>query len=484
MLSDISGRLRGLLSPLRPKNRWGSPQGYRELLALCLPLILSNLAATIMMFTDRVFLGRWSITSIAASFPSGLLFFTTQSVFLGLVTYSGIFAAQYVGAGRRKRAAAALWQGLYLSLGFGFLLYGLFFVSGAMFQAGGHSPEVVREEVLYFNTLLFSAPLGLSAATMSSFLSSLGRTRAVMCVGFLGAALNILLDYFFLFGLEIGGGQILPPMGIFGAALATDISMAATCALFAALCFSGSMERGYGARSERAFDPALARRLVRYGWPSGLQIFLEVAAFLFFSFAMGWLDPLALAASNMALSLENLTFFPIVGVGQAVSILTGRAMGAEKPEGAERAAVSGIVVSVVYASGLLCCFFLFPRFFLGIFTPEGMPQADLESVLAMGAMMLRFVVLYSLFDGLYVSCFGVLRGAGDVVFPMLSMGVWSVLGVIIPITVLFQTGRASVCTLWLTLVAWVFGLTITLAWRYRGRKWMARRIIEPLEPLE
>jgi MATE family multidrug resistance protein len=371
-----------------------------------------------------------------------------------------------------------------LSLAVGVALYGLFFVSGAMFRAGGHSPEIVREEALYFNTLLFAAPFGLAMATMSSFLSSLGRTRIVMWVNLAGTALNIPLDYFFIFGLNAGGSQIIPSMGIFGAALATDISFALTAAAFAWFCFNGAMEKEYGARSSRALDLSLTRRLIKYGWPSGLQLFLEVFAFMYFVFAIGRLDPLALAASNMALSLEAVTFFPILGVGQAVSILTGRAMGAEKPEGAERAAVSGIVVSTVYASGLLVCFFAFPRLFLGLFTPESMDPGDMERVLHMGSAMLRFVVLYSFFDGFYVCCFGVLRGAGDVVFPLLAMGAWGVFGVIVPIPLLFWLGLANIYTMWTALVCWIIGLSATFAWRFWARKWTSRRIIEPLEPLE
>jgi MATE family multidrug resistance protein len=446
-------------------------------------LIFSNIASTLMMFTDRVFLSRYSITSIAASLPSGTMFFLLQSVFFGLVTYSGIFAAQYVGAGKPRRAAAALWQGLYFSLAVGVLLYSLFFVSEQIFQIAKHSPELIEEETLYFNTLLVAVPLGLSMATMSSFLSSLGRTRLVMWLTFASTGLNVPLDYLLIFGFDWGFLK-LEPQGIFGAALATDISWGIGTLLFAYFCFKDSMEKEYGTRSMRQLDLPLMGRLIKYGYPSGMQLFLEVFAFVFFALAIGKLDAITLAANSMALSIESLTFFPMMGMAQAISIKVGHAIGKERPEDGQKAAISGIVLSSMYVFIMLMCFTLFPRFFLGIFTPEDLDPATLEAIYRIGSIMLRFVVLYSFFDGVYVCCFGVLRGAGDVYFPMFAMGFWGVVGVVIPISIFFIMDIANIYTMWFSLVFYVMALTVTFAWRFWSKKWMTKRVIERFDTMD
>ncbi|MDR2338867.1 MAG: MATE family efflux transporter [Deltaproteobacteria bacterium] len=479
---ESTGRLGGLLSSIRLRNRWGTPQGYRELLSLALPLVFSNIAMTIMMFTDRIFLSRHSIIAIAAALPSGVVLFLIQSVFMGLVTYSGIFAAQYVGAGRPRRAATALWQGLWLSLALGFAMWALFFVSEGFFRSVGHSPELVAAETVYFDTLLICVPLGLCMATMSSFLSSLGMTRIVMLVNFVGTGLNIPLDYLLIFGFDLGFVKV-EAMGIFGAAVATDISWCASTLLFVWCCFNNRMEKAYGTRSMWRGDWALMRRLVKYGYPSGVQLFLEVFAFTFFAFAVAKLDELTLAANNMVFSLENISFFPILGVGQAVSIMVGQAVGRGAPRDGEKAAVTGIVVSSVYVLVLLVFFFFFPRFLLGMFIPDGLDPSSAETILAMGTMMLRFVVLYSFFDGFYVCCFSVLRGAGDVIFPMLAMGFWGVVGLILPIIILFAFDAATIYTMWYAMVFWVVTLTLTVVWRYRTKIWMTKRVIERVEDL-
>ncbi|MDR2197855.1 MAG: MATE family efflux transporter [Deltaproteobacteria bacterium] len=475
--TSLFSRIRRGLSALRFKNRWNAPFGYRELLSLALPLVLSNIATTIMMFTDRVFLSRHSLLSIAAAFPSGIMYFFIQSFFFGLVTYTGVFAAQYAGAGKPRRAAASLWQGLRLGIFVGVALYSLFFVSGRIFALAGHSPELVREETVYFDTLLWVTPAALAAAAMSSFLASVGRVRLVMWINLAATALNIPLDYLLIFGFRVFGLEC-PALGIFGAALATDVSALFAAVLFACFCFNKSMDKSFGVWSVWRTDFPLLGKLLKYGYLSGIQLTLEIFGMAFFAFAMSRMDELTLAASNIVFSIEGVTFFPILGMGQAVSIMVGHAVGRGRPEDGSRAAVSGIVLSSIYVFVLLLCFFSFPGFFLGVFMPDHLDPAVLGGVIALGTVMLRFVVLYSFFDGFYVCCFGVMRGSGDVLFPMLAMGFWSLFGLIVPIFIVFHFQAASVYTLWTCMVSWVILLSLTFAWRFWSRRWMTKRVIE------
>ena len=97
--------------------RWYGPGGYRELLAVGLPLVFSMVSHTVMQFTDRIFLGNYSLDAIAASLPAGIAAFLFLSFFMGVVEYVGVFVAQYTGAAAPERVGAALWQGLYFCAG-------------------------------------------------------------------------------------------------------------------------------------------------------------------------------------------------------------------------------------------------------------------------------------------------------------------------------------------------------------------------------
>ena len=68
---------------LRLKNRWNTEGGYREVLVIAIPLILSTATWSVQHFVDRMFLTWYSPETIAAAMPAGMLSFTMISVFMG-----------------------------------------------------------------------------------------------------------------------------------------------------------------------------------------------------------------------------------------------------------------------------------------------------------------------------------------------------------------------------------------------------------------
>ncbi len=97
-------------------NRWRCEGGYREVLAIAIPLILSTGAWGIQHFVDRMFLTWYSPEAIAAAMPAGILNFTIMSLFLGTAGYVSTFVAQYHGASRCERIGPILWQGMYVAI--------------------------------------------------------------------------------------------------------------------------------------------------------------------------------------------------------------------------------------------------------------------------------------------------------------------------------------------------------------------------------
>ena len=88
---------------MKIKDRWQTQGGYREFLALAIPLILSTSLWSIQHFVNRMFLTWYSPEAIAAALPAGLLNFAVASLFIGTASYTGTFVAQYNGAGMNSR---------------------------------------------------------------------------------------------------------------------------------------------------------------------------------------------------------------------------------------------------------------------------------------------------------------------------------------------------------------------------------------------
>src|SRR5262245_24124344 len=92
-----------------------SPGGFRELMQVALPLMLSSGTVALMQVTDRVFLTWYRTDALAAALPAGMLHWTVVALLIGTAMYVNTFVAQYDGAGRKDRVVASVWQGLYLS---------------------------------------------------------------------------------------------------------------------------------------------------------------------------------------------------------------------------------------------------------------------------------------------------------------------------------------------------------------------------------
>ncbi|HDR15017.1 MAG TPA: MATE family efflux transporter, partial [Desulfobacteraceae bacterium] len=257
-------------------SRWGVANGYRDVLRISLPLVASMASVTVMQFTDRLFLSHYSVEAISAALPAGIASFTFLSLFLGTAGYVNTFVAQYSGAGNRLRVGESLWQGIYFSVGSSLLLALLYFAAPSIFSFVGHSQEVRELEVVYFRILILGAGLPVLNAAVSCFYTGRGKTRTVMSVNILGAAVNIPLDY-----CLINGAAGFPELGIAGAGIATVAATGVTTGLFFMLMFSKANRRDFGTWPPRLFERDLFFRLMRYGLPSGGQFFLEIFGFTF-----------------------------------------------------------------------------------------------------------------------------------------------------------------------------------------------------------
>ncbi|MDP6175365.1 MAG: MATE family efflux transporter, partial [Rhodospirillales bacterium] len=312
-------------------DRWRREGGYREVLILAGPLILSMGSWSIMHFVDRMFLTWYDAGSLAAALPAGILNFAASSFFIGTAAYVNTFVAQYTGAGHHTRVGPSVWQGIYFSVGAGMLILCLIPVSKPIFAWVGHDPAIQALEVTYFNILCVMGVPGIVTAPLSSFFSGRGATSTVMWVNLTAVAVNILLDYAWIFG-RWG----FPELGISGAAWATVVAHTVSAALFLGLMVRSRHRKAFHTLSGWRFDPVLFLRLMRFGAPNGIQFLIEISGFTLFILLIGRLGPVPLAATNLAFNINTLAFVPMLGLGIAVSTLVGQYLGRDNPDLAEQ----------------------------------------------------------------------------------------------------------------------------------------------------
>src|ERR1700735_2200792 len=89
--------------------------GSRELLALALPLVVSQSFMTVQVFVDTILLAWHDPREMAASFPAVMWFWLPFGFLQVTAGYTSTFVAQYTGAGRPHRVGPAVWQGIHFA---------------------------------------------------------------------------------------------------------------------------------------------------------------------------------------------------------------------------------------------------------------------------------------------------------------------------------------------------------------------------------
>jgi MATE family multidrug resistance protein len=452
---------------------WKGPGGGKEVLALAYPLILSHITFTVQVFMDRLFLTWYSVEAVAGAVTGLFVTWAVVGLFLGTGEYLTAFIAQYLGAGRPWRVGPAVWQGIYFSVAAGLVLAALHPLTAPLFALAGHDPRVQAHEVTYSRILMLGGLPIVLMATVSTFFTGRGRTKVVLVVNTLVTALDMVLNYLWIFG---HGG--FPRAGVSGAALSTVLAQAVGAAIYLALVFAPSNRSQYGTARSWRFERPLFARLLRFGLPTGLQYAVEIMAFGVFMMIVGRIGTAELAASSLAFNLNMIVFFPMIGLGVAVSTLVARYQGAERPDVAERSVWGALWMSLAYMALCGLAYFFLPRVLLAPYA-AGADPATFGRVQDIAVVLLRFVAIYSIFDMMNVMFAAGLRGAGDTRYPLVLTLVLAWVAMLIPAWVACVWMGGGVYAAWTTASAYVFFLGLLLLRRFRAGGWRSLRIVEP-----
>ncbi len=450
---------------------WRAPSGYRDVLAIAGPLVLSTASMTVQQFIDRVFLAWYSPDALAASLPASLLSFTVLCFFLGTVSYANTFVAQYHGAGQPDKVARSVWQAVLFSLFAGVAVLGFVPLAGPIFRFAGHAPEVQQQESAYFRILVAGGGIAILSSALSTFFTGLGRTRTVMWANLGATLVNVVLDYALIFG-NFG----FRARGIEGAAIATVAASAFGMLVLLVIFLGREHRRTYNTLGSFGFDREIFGRLMRYGAPSGVQFTLDLVAFTLFVLFVGRIGVVELAATNLAFQVNTLAFLPMIGFSVATSTLVGQRLGEDRPQLAVRATWAALHLTGSYMGLMAILYVVIPDLFLAPFQAGADPAAFRE-MRETAVVILRFVALYSLFDALNLILASALKGAGDTLFVMLLSTSLGVSLMVIPTWLVCRPGSANLYLAWGFLTLYVVVVALCFLARFRHGAWREMRVI-------
>ncbi len=445
------------------------------MIAIALPMVVSQSCDTVMIFTDRLFLSKLGPEQMNAAMGGGLTSFMMMSFFIGLTSYSTALVAQYLGAGRKQDCPLAVSQTVILSLIAYLPILACRPLAHGLFEIMGISSAQLVPQKTYFDILLYGIIIGLLRTSLSSFFSGIGRTGIVMIASFTAMIVNVILNYIFVFG-KFG----CPSLGIKGAAYGTILGGISGLLVLAISYFRKSHWVEFALSKSFRFDKEVMKKLLRFGSPTGAEMFLNILAFNAMVMTFHAHGLVTATAATIVLNWDLVSFVPLIGVEIGVMSLVGRSMGAGDPDSAHRAAMSGLKLGLVYSFFILILFVGFPSYLVNMFRPAGSGEVFYAAFPAAMAM-LRLASLYVMVEALFIVFIGALRGAGDTLWAMgMSVGLhWfmaSILFVMLRVLGMSPVaGWGSVVVLFLIFSGIVF-------LRYRSGQWRKIRIVDTVRP--
>ncbi|MBN1515590.1 MATE family efflux transporter [Candidatus Sumerlaeota bacterium] len=456
------------------RERWNAASGYREVLTLAWPLVISTGSISVQHFVDRMFLNWHSTDEFTAAFPAGILSFSVISFFLGTGGYVNTFVSQYFGAKRYDRIGVSLWQSIYFSIFSGLAMLAFIPFAGILFERIGHDAQLVKLETEYFRIALLGGGFVVANGALSGFFTGVNKPMIPLYCNVASTAANVLLTWIFVFG-KFGA----PELGLKGAAWATVSSVIFQTCLYAALTATRHYREKYSTLRTWRLDTALLIRLLRFGLPSGVQFTLDISSFALFIALIGRLGRLELASTNMAMQINMLAFLPMVGFGIATSTLVGRGLGANRPDLADKATWSALHMTFSYMAAISVAYVLVPLLFILPFRPAD-PEEILhfEQIKPLAIILLRYVAVYSLFDTLNIIFSSALKGAGDTRFVMNTSLVCGWLLLVTPTYCVIHFEIGGLYMVWLFLALNVVTLGFCFFLRFIRGPWRGMRVIE------
>jgi multidrug resistance protein, MATE family len=425
----------------------------QSLLRLAGPLAAAQAGTQIMGLVDLAVLGRLGAREMGAAGLGNAIFFTISRLGIGLTLGVDPMISQAFGAGDAVRARHVMWQGVWLAFGvtavltipllFGPLLLPLFDVAQPL--------RPIASQFLLVRTAGL-APM-LLFFVVRAYLQSQHITRPMVIAMLIGNAFNFVSDLVLVFGWGP-----FPRMGAAGAALSTDLGAVLQLVIVIWTVKSIHLPPHDAGVLHHPRWPEI-RQAIRIGLPIGIQLAAELGVFVLVGLLAGHLGAIDLAAHQLVLGFASLTFTIAVGVASAGAVRVGLAVGARDQPRTRTAGFAAITGGIGIMLAGAAVFAFFPRAVARLLT-------DQQTVIAAAVPVLLIAAVFQLSDGLQAIGAGILRGAGDTVFPLASnlIGHW-LIGLPIALYLGFHRNMGIV-GLWWGLCAGLTAVAILLLFRF------------------
>ena len=373
----------------------------RSIILLAIPMVLEMLMESIFAVVDIFWVAHLGADAVATVGLTESMLTLLYAVAIGLGIGATAMVARRIGEKNPEGAARAAVQAIALGLivSIIFAVIGVSLAPKLLALMGGSAWVV--EQGSGFTRVMFAGNASiLLLFLINAIFRGAGDAAIAMRVLWLANAVNILLGPCFIFGLGP-----FPELGVMGAAVATTIGRS-TGVLYA---FSRLIRRGGRFDITRRLvrlEPAIMARLVKLSATAVFQVFIGMASWIGLVRTISTFGSDAVAGYTIGVRVIIFALLPSWGMANASATMVGQALGAGKPDRAERAVWKAGFYNMICLGIVGLIFVIFTRQIIGLFTDD-------SKVIPYGVDCLRIVAYGFLFYAWGMVITQSFNGAGD-----------------------------------------------------------------------
>jgi multidrug resistance protein, MATE family len=367
---------------------------HRRVLAISLPIVLSNATIPILGAVDTAVVGQMGQAAPIGAVGMGAVILASVYWIFGFLRMgtSGL-VAQAHGAGDAAESGAVLIRGLMIAAAAGLCLIALQapLVAGA-FALAPASAEVESLARDYIAIRIWGAPATIALYALTGWLIAVERTRGVLVLQLVMNGLNVVLNIWFVLGLG---------WGVPGVAIASLIAEYSGLALALWLC-RAALPRAALIDRARLFAGDKLRRMMVVNTDIMIRSVLLQASFTTFIFLGAGQGDVTLAANQVLLQFLEITAYALDGFAFSAEALVGQAVGAKRRDLLRRSAVVASQWAVGGSVVLGAAFWFGGPAIIDIMTTSSEVRAEARAYLPWLAIGPVVAVASYMFDGIFI----------------------------------------------------------------------------------
>lgn len=295
----------------------------KEIWSIALPIMLGNMAQTIINFTDTAFLGHLGVIALGASMLAGLFYFVFTTIATGFAIGIQIIIARRFGEGNYGRIGIIFEHGSLFVLILGSILFSiLYFFSDQLLYLLIDSQNIYDASIEYIKYRRYGIIFVCFNFLYRALYIGISNTKVITYSTIIMAVVNILLDYCLIFG-NLG----FPEMGIGGAALASFCAEVSAFVFFTVYSYITLTKKDYGMFKIHKLESELMGRILRVATPTMIQKLFSFSVWFIFFILIEKMGETATGISSIVRSVYMILITPCFAFATTTNTVVSRIIG-------------------------------------------------------------------------------------------------------------------------------------------------------------